>query len=102
MKVPVIVNSYMLPQGTRFGSAAAPRATRATKWTATAMTVSSTPSRPNIATRPSSSRAGRRSRRAAGVGAATPPAATDSFAADATGTFRSELHSTRCASSARK
>ena len=41
-QVPIRVNSYMLPQGTRTGSAASPRLTRAMNWMKAATTVSAT------------------------------------------------------------
>ena len=95
------MNSYMLPHGTRFGSAAIPRPTMATKCTATAMIVSSTPSRPNIATR--SGRSGVTG--AAGV-AGLPASGADvptlTRLGASTGTVRSNDHSARWASSARK
>ena len=54
-RVPVRVNSYMLPQGTRTGSAARPRLTTAMNCRNAATTVSATPIRPNISIRSDSS-----------------------------------------------
>ena len=97
-KVPATVNSYMLPQGTRFGSAAMPRPSSDTNCSAQPSPARSSPSRPVISARcdcPAS--AGR-----SGVSGPAPPAPTATFSAAATGTFRSDAHCTRYASRDRK
>jgi hypothetical protein len=98
----VIVNSYMLPHGTR--PAAIPRETSARPWAAHAMIVSSRPSRPNIATRNDVRSSMPPLGAALSDGAAEDGtvAGTSARTAPFTGTVRRALHSTRWEISARK
>ena len=102
-KLPDTVNSYMLPHGTRLGSAARPRPTSDTKCPPHAMTVRITPRRPRKSTRwlRAASTSGSVSREAPPVATATPPP-PDAMLSLATLGARSEAHSPRCTIRARK
>ena len=90
-KVPETVNSYMLPQGTRFGSAAIPRPTSDTRCRVQASPARISPSRPVMSARCDVASTG------TSASASGPPAPTTTLrdAVRPTGTLRSDAHCTR-------